>query len=119
MKNQLLEHPKRVLLTRRWIFNQYKMEKCPKCKRENEPTTKEVIFKNGTKHIEARCSLCGAYIKYLSHTTPEKTLLYFGKYKGKTLEEVATEDPDYLHWLYGETAKKNLKEKIDYVLSKI
>ena len=42
---------------------------CPRCKSEfSQYLTKKVTFKNGTRHIEARCPVCNKYIKYLAHS---------------------------------------------------
>ena len=91
---------------------------CRNCKKEQEIKEKEVIFKNGTKHLEARCDICDRYIKYLPHILPADTKLFFGKYKGKTLLEIKREDQEYLYWLYEQTwCKNSLKEKIDYILA--
>lgn len=86
------------------------MIKCNNCDKEVEP-----ILESAGKHIKASCSECKRYIKFVSQGLP--ATLYFGKYKGKLIEEVARIDLDYLHWLYGESKDEKLKDKIDAVLS--
>ena len=41
---------------------------------------------------------------------PTKQIFTFGKYKGKTLEEVAQHDPGYIVWAYENTQFKCDKE---------
>lgn len=90
---------------------------CKKCNKEVEYSTQEVIFKNGTKHLEARCAECKTYLKYLPQNNPI-TILPYGKHKGKSLEEICEIDIEYLRWLYDETDKENLKESIDNAIIK-
>lgn len=51
---------------------------------------------SGGFHIKCSCPGCGSYIKFLPHSEPK---LYFGKYKGKTIKEIAKQDKEYLEWL--------------------
>lgn len=85
------------------------MIKCNHCDREVEPITEKVGV-----HLKASCPICKKYIKFISQGLPP--MLYFGKYKGKTIQEVASLDVSYLKWLYGETKNAKLKEKIGNVI---
>jgi uncharacterized protein (DUF3820 family) len=81
---------------------------------------KEVIFSNGTVHVERRCSVCGNFIKYVpqNKVIDECYTMPFGKHKGKTLIDIAREDCDYLEWFAGTDSKlagkirQYLEEKI-------
>lgn len=95
------------------------MLKCKSCGKEGEPDKKEVTFRNNTVHIEARCAFCGKFIKYLPQNEPWDSFIHFGKYKYQTLGKIATEDPEYLVWLRGETTNARLKERIDEVLESV
>ena len=91
------------------------MNKCYQCKKEfEEYKTEEKIFTNGTKHISASCPLCGHWIKFLSQGGED--LLYFGKYEGEKISEVAKKDKQYLIWLKDNIAKQGLKKKIEKYL---
>ena len=60
------------------------------------------------KHIRANCSSCGSYIKFLPQEG--EYIFYFGKHKGKTLEEVAREECTYIEWcLKNYEGKKRIK----------
>lgn len=56
----------------------------------------EIALPSGGSHLKCSCPGCERYVKFLSHAEPK---LYFGKYKGKTIKEVAKVDMDYLKWL--------------------
>jgi len=84
---------------------------CKYCEKEIEPVTEEKVFSNGTKHISASCPLCKKWLKYLPQGG--EAVLYFGKYKGQRISEVAKIDPEYLHWLYGATDKDKIRKQID------
>lgn len=94
------------------------MLKCQRCQKEVEPNIKEEIFANGTKHLRATCPECERLIKWLPQEE-NRGKLFFGKYKGKTVYEVAKIDPEYLHWLYANTNKHALKIQIDEALSQL
>lgn len=48
-------------------------------------------------HVKAVCNECGSYIQFLPQGATDETIMYYGKYKGKTLKEIP---PDYLVWMY-------------------
>lgn len=82
---------------------------CKYCEKEfEEYKTEEQIFLDGKKHIRGSCPHCGKFQKYIQQG---EDILYFVKYKGKTIAEVAKTDREYLEWLSG-VCKHNLKEKI-------
>lgn len=65
------------------------------------------------RHIEADCPDCGRYIKFVSHEAPT---LYFGKYRGQTVEQVAATDRPYLAWLVsanGPKLSQNLRRAVE------
>lgn len=74
-----------------------------------EYKTTEKIFKNGTKHLEARCPDCGKWIKYLPQG--KDTTMWYGKYKGEKIEDIIIKDPEYIMWLK-ENSKNNTRRKI-------
>lgn len=92
------------------------MLKCKKCGKEGEPDKSEVTFRDMTVHTRADCVYCGAYIKWLPKNEPWESFIHFGKYKYRTLGEVAKDDPEYLVWMRGETTSGTLKARIDSVL---
>lgn len=62
-------------------------------------------------HKTAICNGCDRYIKHLSQGNP--TVLYFGKYKGRELSSLTSdEEKRYLEWLSGTNIKAGLKEAI-------
>lgn len=78
------------------------------CKIEHLP------LPSGGFHLKCSCPDCGSYIKFLPHSEPK---LYFGKYKGKTIKEIAKEDKEYLKWLLttdkGDTELgKNIRQEL-------
>lgn len=75
----------------------------------------EVTFKNNTKHLERRCGDCNKHLDYAPHETDvRKRRIHFGKYKGKTLEEVGRSDRPYLEWLYKQQdLKPSLRAQIE------
>jgi predicted nucleic acid-binding Zn-ribbon protein len=83
------------------------------CKHENT-AEREKIFSNGTKHIERYCVDCGRHIQYVSQN--KEYIFYFGKYKGKSLRDVLSEDYNYVYWLLENTegsAQRKLQEAIN------
>jgi len=46
----------------------------------------------------------------------DQTRLDFGHYAGRTIEELAAEDPDYLHWLERHPAGVRYRPEIQRVL---
>jgi len=65
---------------------------CPKCSSSNYRVEQRGI------HKTAFCQECDAYIKNLPQGVP--TTLFFGKYKGRTIESMMEKDEvGYLVWL--------------------
>lgn len=84
---------------------------CPDCKEMVEPIYNEVIFKNKTKHIEARCPDCNLFFQYIQQSNND--IIYFGKYKGQNIGDISLKDKQYLLWLLEQPfCKNNLKNKI-------
>lgn len=79
---------------------------CHRCGVIAEP----VVFESGP-HIRANCSGCGRYIKFLPRTQP--FVLFFGKYKGRTFEEISGElnDRAYIEWLAREAMNDKVRQK--------
>lgn len=86
---------------------------CHRCNRTVVPKLFYRNFANNTHHIGATCPDCGNFIKWVPHTEPK---LYFGKYAGHTVREVAKKNPDYLRWLYANGTKQTLMRQIEEVL---
>jgi len=84
---------------------------CPKCEQEVEP-----ILSESGKHTRADCPICKRYIKFLPKEINAKDYkMHYGKYVGKTLEEINNIDYDYLIWLH-DTAKPRLQELVAKIL---
>ena len=80
---------------------------CPDCKSE-EIRTEHIPLANGGYHIKASCAPCGRFIKFLPH---ESSRFYFGKHRGKTVIEVAANDPSYLEWCLSKDIIRNARLK--------
>lgn len=91
---------------------------CKKCGTIGE----YALFENGP-HTEARCTACGAHIKFVSKPPSEIVAMKdtdpmpFGKHKGVALANVPA---SYLLWLSGENLshrplRKYLDENIDVI----
>ncbi|MCZ6626285.1 MAG: hypothetical protein O7B35_18950 [Deltaproteobacteria bacterium] len=65
---------------------------CPHCNSE-KIRTQRIPLANGGHHIKASCAACGKFIKFIPH---EGLRFHFGKHRGKTVIEVAANDPSYL-----------------------
>jgi hypothetical protein len=93
------------------------------CQRCGSAQTVELpkVFRNGSKHVEVRCEICRAHIKYQKQPmTMERALalvLPVGKYKGKTISEVLKLDKDYLKWIAGNWTNKNYADAVSLVVS--
>ena len=72
------------------------------CDHESKTETPKV-FKNGTHHVELRCSACSKFLGYKPQKNPAEVVIQFGKYEGLTLRCVQDLDPAYLKWLAEET----------------
>ncbi|MCK6468627.1 MAG: hypothetical protein L6Q53_10580 [Candidatus Brocadia sinica] len=72
---------------------------CKKCGAIHETETliiETISLPNKGSHKKVSCPSCKNFIKFLPHSAP---ILCFGKYKGKTISEVAQKDAPYLKWL--------------------
>ena len=89
---------------------------CPNCKSE-KIRTERIPLANGGHHIKASCASCGRFIKFLPHDSPR---FYFGKHCGKTVIEVAANEPSYLEWCLSENFLKNgrLKNAVEEAVVK-
>jgi hypothetical protein len=68
-----------------------------KCGSINDYRTRDKIFRNGTKHIEAVCNVCDSHITFIKQLDKPRTFISFGKYKG--LHTYQIDDTNYLKWL--------------------
>ena len=69
-------------------------------------------------HKKAVCNKCNRYIKFISQS--KKTVLYFGKYKGRELQSMVSDDElAYLYWLQKTNIKNGLKAEIENHLKSI
>ena len=87
---------------------------CKNCEEEVEPLLESKTFSNGTVHIGASCPHCYRFIKWLPQTEAKDVVLYFGKYKGKKLNEIPKE---YLEWLLTTNIKSRLRLAIIELLT--
>lgn len=79
---------------------------CKKCGSVNDFQQKQ-----SGPHLTAWCNGCGAYIKHLPQQN--KPTLYFGKYKGREISSMNSEEElRYLKWLSEQDIKQNLKDNI-------
>ena len=83
----------------------------------------ERIFKDGSRHIESTCAVCGKYIKFEPTIKSDKELAIWimpiGKHKGKGLNDIAALDPNYLQWA-SENLSGNVQRRInEFLKSKI
>lgn len=76
----------------------------------------EPVIKRCGVHMTAYCSGCGEYIQRIRQVKP---VLYFGKYKGRLLADVAKFDPAYLRWFLGQDIKDGLRRNITEALSEV
>ena len=72
---------------------------CNKCKNTFETG---ITYQNG-KHQQLDCPVCKSFVKFLQQpvTNPGKELLPYGKYVGKSFEDVWAADPGYIRWFVG------------------
>jgi hypothetical protein len=80
-------------------------------------TIVKVSLNNGGYHLQLRCPNCNSFIKNLPHSKHDT--LYFGKYKGKKIKEIAQKDPKYLQWLITRNIKNSLRLAIQKELEEI
>lgn len=96
------------------------MLQCPKCLQKQSETqsiiTKKPLYAGGF-HLIARCCFCNAFIKNLPHSKGQDKL-YFGKYRGSPLADIAKQDIEYLLWLLNQSIKEPLKIKIHEAIEK-
>lgn len=86
---------------------------CQRCRSVNNYTERKA-----GPHISAYCNGCGNYIKHLSQDKP--LILYFGKYKGRELSSMSSDDElRYLIWLaQAPDMKQKLKDAINLHIRK-
>ena len=82
------------------IMNELTCQKCGLIFQDIEGKIEEIPLKAGGSHLKCSCPGCGKYVKFLPHSGEAR--FYFGKYKGKTVLEIAKSDPEYLQWLLTE-----------------
>ena len=75
--------------------------RCFHCQFIAPPKISHQDFKDGSRHLRATCSSCGAWIKWLPW---DELKFYVGKYTGQSIRSVCRNDPDYAIW-----AKANLR----------
>lgn len=70
-------------------------------------------------HLGAWCNGCGEFIKWLPQS--KETIIHFGKYKGRELSSMKSEDEKkYLMWVVEQDwCKNNLADKIELHLDYI
>lgn len=82
---------------------------CPNC--DNKLEAKFVIFSDGTKHLEVKCTVCEKHFGFKPHVNSSDFVLPIGRYKGLSISQVAKEDQSYLLWAAREM-KSNVGRKI-------
>ncbi len=78
---------------------------CPECACE-KIRTQRIPLANGGHHIKATCAACGKFIRFIAHEGPR---FHFGKHYGKTVGEVAANDPSYLEWCLSKDIIRNAR----------
>lgn len=75
---------------------------CKSCSKDIEP----IIKKRGI-HTSAFCPICDSYIKHVTQQSDD-FIMYFGKYKGQSIKELAsTKDGyNYLLWVLNNISLK-------------
>lgn len=76
---------------------------CPNCLVEHPDNTliaSTVRITDGRIQIKGSCPKSHQFVKWLPQSAPDQPrMIYFGKYKGQTYNDIARDDPDYLRWL--------------------
>ncbi len=75
--------------------------------------TRLETFSNGTVHKRGSCASCGRFVKWVRHAVPK---MYTGKYKGRELEWIADNDPEYLKWFLNKDLALGLRMLIGEIL---
>jgi len=76
--------------------------KCLRC-----DSTNDYRIEESGPHKKAVCNKCNKYIKFLPQSY--KTFLYFGKYKGRDISTMKSDDElAYLYWLSKTNIKRGL-----------
>lgn len=82
---------------------------CRRCGKLGHFKISEMVFSNGTKHLQQNCIYCSSFNGYkMQEATKEKALKFvfpFGQYKGNTILSVYKQNKDYLKFI----AKKDKK----------
>lgn len=92
------------------------------CECQNKEFTYEpFVMSHGVIHLLRYCTKCGKENAYAVLKVSLKDSLNFqmpfGKYKGKTLEEIKIQDPSYLIWLKQNTENKNINRRIEKIIN--
>lgn len=70
----------------------------------------EYITTSKGVHLQAHCKVCKTFIQNIAWDVPR---LYFGKYSGKSIKDIAILDLEYLKWvLQNCKLSKQLRNKI-------
>jgi hypothetical protein len=80
------------------------------------PASDSILTRSGDLHIRADCPDCGRYLKFVAQHEPT---LFFGKYRGKTVAEIAAADRGYLEWLVSDKGPRlsgSLRKSVEQVL---
>lgn len=75
-------------------------------------STNDYRVEQSGPHKKAVCNKCNRYIKFIPQS--DKTLLHFGKYKGREIVTMRSDDElAYLYWLQKTNIKRGLKIEIE------
>jgi len=83
---------------------------------EYSKVEKEVIYSNGTKHIEIRCECCGKFFGHKRSVNNDDFIMPIGKHKGMKLVDIIKNEPEYALWFYENgsgSVQKRFKELMD------
>ena len=96
---------------------------CPGCYElvADEKMLRDTVkIKDGRIQIKGSCPQCLNFMKWLPQRRPDQPReIYFGKYKGKTFDDVARDDPDYLRWLVENTNSDKIRDFAEEALQHV
>ena len=80
------------------------------------PVVERIDLPQAKFHLKASCPKCGRYLKFQQQGGPVS--LFFGKYKGVPVVEVAAKDPEYCRWLAAQSwCKPKLRRELEAALT--
>jgi hypothetical protein len=87
---------------------------CPACLIDHPDTaliSSTVRIADGRIQIKGTCPVRHVFVKWMPQSAPDQPKeIFFGKYKGKTYDDVARDDREYLEWLIGKTEIEKIRK---------